>query len=244
MPIVFLLVFLLMTGFVAYAFFSSRKAVTEADPTVRHVTAKTTQRFIGFKDISDNMIKIDPYRYRAVLRVTGMNFYLKSQAEQEQILLNFLAFINSLRHPIQIFVGSMRLDVSAQLKAMGGPQPNEFMEHYSQDLLYNVARRLSAANLLRHEFYVIVPYDFEASQKRVLSHRKVKELARLELDTRIAAVAQGLKRTGLEVEILDNKGLLGLMAAFYNRERKMDLSQVEESGAFALYMTGDVRPRA
>jgi len=71
----------------------------------------STQRFLPFSQIRENIIIMKDNSARVVLKCSTINFLLKSSDEQDAIIISFQRFLNSLKFPIQILIRSLKLDI-------------------------------------------------------------------------------------------------------------------------------------
>jgi hypothetical protein len=109
-----------------------------ADKTTTSVKAgkkpakdSSTQRYLPFSEIRDNVIIMKDGSSRMVLRVHALNFNLKSTEEQDAILMSYQRFLNSLNFPIQIIVRSLKVDIEAyinRLKNLALKQSNTLLQ--------------------------------------------------------------------------------------------------------------------
>mgnify|MGYP001583105733 FL=1 len=68
-----------------------------------------TQQFIGIREIKGGTIYLKSGGFRRVLIVSGINFDLKSEAEQTIILNSFQNFLNMLDFSVQFFIHSRKV---------------------------------------------------------------------------------------------------------------------------------------
>jgi hypothetical protein len=61
------------------------------------------------------------YEYRAILEVSGINYHLKSDEEQQFIADQFQRFLAGLNHPIQILVRVLPLNIEPSLRRLQLP---------------------------------------------------------------------------------------------------------------------------
>lgn len=71
----------------------------------------STQRYLPFSEIRDNVIIMKDGSARMVMKVEAINFLLKSEQEQDAIIYSYQHFLNSLQFPIQILVRSLKVDI-------------------------------------------------------------------------------------------------------------------------------------
>ena len=68
--------------------------------------------FMEFEKIEDNMIVQKKCRkYLMVIECQGINFDLMSEIEKNSVEMGFWQFLNTLRHPIQIYVQTRTLNL-------------------------------------------------------------------------------------------------------------------------------------
>jgi len=68
-------------------------------------TTKSVYDFIEFEDVQDNMIiQKGKFKYLMVVECQGINYDLMSNLEKNGVEEGFLQFLNSLRHPVQLYV--------------------------------------------------------------------------------------------------------------------------------------------
>ena len=68
-----------------------------------------TQEFVPIERVRDGVIVLKSGELRAVLITNSLNLALKSEDEQQAILMQFQTFLNSLDFDIQIFIETRKL---------------------------------------------------------------------------------------------------------------------------------------
>lgn len=106
-----------------------------------------------------------------VLRVHPINFELKSEEEQDAIIISFQRVLNSLKFPIQIVVRSLKTELGpylARLSNRAYAQQNPLLQEQTLKYIDFLKNLVDYAQIMRKEFYIIVPFDYEqnASVKR------------------------------------------------------------------------------
>lgn len=120
-----------------------------------------------FSEIRDNMIVVKDGSSRMVLKVHALNFNLKSQEEQDAILLSYQRFLNALNFPIQIIIRSLRVDIESyinRLKNMALKQSNSLLQEQTYKYIDFLLTLIDLAQIMKKEFYIVVPYDFENNE--------------------------------------------------------------------------------
>ncbi len=124
----------------------------------------STQRYLAFSQIRDNIIIMKDDSARLVLKCSSINFLLKSQEEQDAIIISFQRFLNSLSNPIQILVRSKKLDIDSylwNLKDKALKQKNPLLQNQTYEYIEYLKKLIEVAQIMKKEFYIIVPYDKE-----------------------------------------------------------------------------------
>lgn len=134
-------------------------------------TDSTTQRSLPFSEIRDNLIMMKDGSSRMILKVHPINFELKSEEEQDAIILSFQRVLNALRFPIQIVVRSLKIDLApylAKLSNRAYAQQNALLQTQTLKYIEFLKNLVEYAQIMRKEFYIVIPFDYEenASVKR------------------------------------------------------------------------------
>jgi hypothetical protein len=122
----------------------------------------TTQKYLPFSEIRDNCIFMKDGSSRMVLRVRALNFNLKSEEEQDAIIMGYQRFLNSLRFPIQIIVRSLKVDIEGylhKLKNLAVKQQNSLLQEQTYRYIDFLTNLVDMAQIMRKDFYIVVPYD-------------------------------------------------------------------------------------
>jgi len=203
----------------------------------------STQRYLPFSEIRDNMIIMKDGSSRMVLRVHALNFNLKSTEEQDAILISYQRFLNALSFPIQIIARSLRVDIESyinRLKNLALKQNNPLLQEQTYKYIDFLMTLIDLAQIMKKEFYIVVPYDMEndesvrkndffgvfrsfwagISQEDSVAEIRSKRVraGRLKKGNaeRIAMVKMSLEAVGLRAEELRKEELIKLVYNYYN----------------------------
>ena len=127
----------------------------------------STQRYLPFSEIRDNLIIMKDGSSRMVVRVHALNFNLKSTEEQDAILMSYQRFLNSLNFPIQIIIRSLKVDIEAyinRLKNLALKQPNPMLQEQTYKYIDFLTNLIDLAQIMKKEFYIVVPFDLENNE--------------------------------------------------------------------------------
>ena len=88
---------------------------TDTKATITY-NKKSIFDFMEFDSITDNMIvQKDGRRYLMVVECQGVNYDLMSQMEKVSVEEGFQQFLNTLRHPIQIYIQTRTVNLESSV---------------------------------------------------------------------------------------------------------------------------------
>jgi F pilus assembly protein of type IV secretion system len=171
----------------------------------------SSRRQINIKAVKDNILMLPNDNYRAVLRVSSVNFELKSEEEQDVLIETYQSFLNSLSCPLQIIVRVRELDMDKYLNDLELRLQDEKEEVYHsqiRDYARFIQDLVKDSKILTRNFYTVVPYN----SQRGIDFRLIKEQLNLNCDI----VTKGLLRLGMHSQRLSSLEILDLFYLFYN----------------------------
>lgn len=124
----------------------------------------STQRYLPFSQIRDNLIVMKDSSVRIVLKCSTINFLLKSIEEQDAIIMSFQRFLNSLDFPIQIIIRSTKLNIESylnKLNTLALKQTNPLLQSQTYEYIEYLKKLIEVAQIMRKDFYIVVPIDNE-----------------------------------------------------------------------------------
>lgn len=212
-----------------------------------------TQLHLRIAEIRDNTVVLKNGGLRGVLRVSSMNFNLKSEEEQNAIIYSYQGFLNTLEFPIQIVVRSRKLDLDHyidRLKGLAEKQQNGLLQKQTYEYIDYIQRLIEYADIMEKEFYVVLPMDppravgqnfiqkfwermhpADSIATIARRHREFEELKK-NLNQRVAVVSTGLENCGLKAELISTPDLIALFYQIYNpltarNEKVEDVAQTD-----------------
>lgn len=171
---------------------------------------QSSRKQIDIKGVRDGILLLPSDHYRAVLKVSSVNFELKSEDEQDILMDTFQSFLNSLSCPLQIVVRIRELDMDKYLEDFNSRIEGEKEKVYQKQIknYTEFVQSLVVNNkILARHFYVVVPFDDKNADFDM-----VKEQLNLHLDM----VAKGLSRMGMQSRQLSSLEVLDLFYSSYN----------------------------
>ncbi len=210
----------------------------------------STQRYLPFSEIRDNIVMMKDGSSRMVLRVHALNFNLKSTEEQDAILMSYQRFLNALNFPIQIMVRSLKVDIETyinRLKNLALKQENPLLQEQTYKYVDFLTTLIDLAQIMKKEFYIIVPYDMEnnesvrktdilgvfksfwssLSQEESVADIRANRIrvARLKKGNyeRLSTIKMNLESIGLKADEVDKADLVKLIYNYYNPRVKNEM---------------------
>lgn len=210
----------------------------------------STQRYLPFSEIRENMVMMKDGSSRMVLRVHALNFNLKSTDEQDAILMSYQRFLNALNFPIQIMIRSLKVDIESyinKLKNLALKQENPLLQEQTYKYVDFLTTLIDLAQIMKKEFYIVVPFDLENNESvrktdvfgvfksfwsslsqeesvaDIRSNRvRVNRLKKWNYE-RLSTVKMTLESIGLKADEVDKWELVKLIYNYYNPRVKNEM---------------------
>lgn len=197
-------------------------------------TKTTSQGFVPLRDIKDNVAILKNGQMNMVLLASSINFALKSIDEQEAILRQFQAFLNTIDFSLQFYVQSRRLNIEPYLNLLKGreeKQDNDLMKIQLREYIQFIKTFTNEVDVMSKSFFIVVPYtpvvanlqnnlegfkDIIAGKKDVYIDDKNFAEHKLQLEQRVALVEQGLSGIGIRTIMLQSEELVELYYHIFN----------------------------
>ncbi|MCD8254503.1 MAG: hypothetical protein LUC36_03025 [Oscillospiraceae bacterium] len=175
------------------------------------------QAWLPVKGITDGIIVTRDDRFIKVCEVLPVNFYLRSPADRENIIVSFAAYLKIAPSTLQILVRTQKADMRdyiSRMKSFAEAEENERCREMIEDNISEVSRLGSGAAITRRFFLA-----FEHEPQMKARYNTVKSIAE-----RLAEEADTARRyldvCGLEVlepRYVDNM-LLELLYELINKK--------------------------
>ena len=194
-----------------------------------------SKEFVPVQDVRDGIVVLKDGTLCAIVLVSSINLSLKSSDEQQAILSQFQAFLNTLDFSIQIIIQSRRYDIRPYLLMLENRlklQEEQLLQVQTREYIEFVRSFTDQVNIMRKSFYVVIPYtpavinQKEGLGKILAMFQKKEDLdatditnfeeERTQLEERISVVDQGLSRLGLRVAQLGTQEVIELYYKTFN----------------------------
>ncbi|MDI6733950.1 MAG: hypothetical protein QMD50_00445 [Patescibacteria group bacterium] len=196
-----------------------------------------TQKFVDIKNVKNGVVFLKNNGLRKILIVSGVNFDLKSEAEQTLILNTFQNMINALDFSVQFFIHSRKINVDEYLASMlsrKDKETNELLKIQIGEYVEFIRSFVQENAIISKTFFAIVPYDpisvsseaqsFLNSLKTIIKKPEKGQNAESDntqknleqLDHRVNQVIDGLEQIGLRAVALEDEEITELFYNLYN----------------------------
>src|SRR3989344_9693410 len=124
--------------------------------------ALPTQQFIDVRRIKNGVLNLKNGGLRQILMVSGVNFDLKSEEEQEAITYSYQNFLNSLNFSVQIFIHSRKINIEGYIENLGKLESQETNPLLKTQIAEygEFIKSFTAENAIMNKtFFMVVPFD-------------------------------------------------------------------------------------
>ncbi len=196
----------------------------------------STADLIQIQELTEGVLLLKDGSLRAVVKVSAINFELRSSDEQQGILQQFGAFLNSIDFPIQMVAHSRRYDIStylASVRTAADQLTNDLLKIQATEYMRFVGELSDLANIMQKNFYVVLPLMVVATKESKGFFAGIKDMFKkaptahgippeqlasykTQLQQRADLIIGGLSGMGLRGAMLGQEELVQLFNDVYN----------------------------
>jgi len=200
-----------------------------------------TKSLIAIKDIKSNTVILNDGSLRQILMVSGINFYLKSEEEQQVILSAYQNFLNSLEFPIQIIIHSRKVNIENYIHLLNEVKAKEkspLLQNQLEEYIEFIKSFVKENAIMSKSFFVVVPYypvniiqttsslvskiplfsKEKSTPQKNLNEDESFQQSLTQISQRTSQIIDGLNAIGLDAVLLNDEQLIELFYNFYNPE--------------------------
>ncbi len=243
---------------------------------VKQYTEKPIGDFLEFDTVVDNMIQEDKgKKFVMVIKCQGINYDLMSGIEKTAVEQGFIEFLNTLRHPIQIYIQTQKVDLTKsidtyrnRLSAIQDEYAKQRLRYnrmvesnsyskeelasawyeltkqsnlleYGRDVINNTEKMSLNSNVLRKDYYIIIPYYTSELGNSQYDQSEIRSIAFSELYTKAQSIIRTLLSCNVSAKVLNSDELTDLLYVVYNREDSevFGIEKAQAAGYDELYST-------
>ncbi len=111
---------------------------TRINKKLKTYKVESVMDFMEFDTVVDNMIsQKDGKRYIMVVECQGINYDLMSEVEKNSVEAGFIQFLNTIRHPIQIYTQTRTVNLESSLQTYRTRMKDIELEFQKEQMKYN-----------------------------------------------------------------------------------------------------------
>ena len=243
---------------------------------VKQYTEKPIGDFLEFDTVVDNMIQEEKgKKFVMVIKCQGINYDLMSGIEKTAVEQGFIEFLNTLRHPIQIYIQTQKVDLTKSIDTYKNrlsaiqdeyakqrlrynrmAESNSYSKEelasawyeltkqsnlleYGRDVINNTEKMSLNSNVLRKDYYIIIPYYTSELGNSQYDQSEIRSIAFSELYTKAQSIIRTLLSCNVSAKVLNSDELTDLLYVVYNREDSevFGIEKAQAAGYDELYST-------
>ena len=143
--------------------------------------------FMEFEKIEDNMIIQKDGKYLMVVECQGINYDLMSEMEKVSVEQGFISFLNTLRHPIQIYIQTRTINLERSIEGYKNKLRDIETKYNSLEVGYE--------NLLKNKS--VSSNEIEKAKYELVKQKNLKEYT--------ADIIRDIEKQSLNKSILSKK---------------------------------------
>jgi len=198
--------------------------------------SQSTQEFVEIQEIRDGVIFLKSGALRQMIIVSGVNFDLKSETEQDLMTYAYQNLLNALDFSVQIFIHSRRLNINSYLEKLEqrhSQETNELLKTQIEEYREFIKSFVANNAIMDKTFFVVVPYDpvyLPKAAEGLMGMMKKKTSAEenqksqtenaqqnlQQLTQRVDQVVAGLQQIGLRAIPLNTEEATEIIYNLYN----------------------------
>lgn len=207
-----------------------------------------TQQFVPIERIRDGIIVLKTGELRSIIITNSLNLALKSEDEQQAILLQFQNLLNSLDFPVEFFIQSRRLNIKPYmdiLRQRSTEVKEDLLKIQIREYMGFITKFTEETNIMTKHFFIVIPYippnslnsskksnplfNFNFGGENNTNVENAFDSARIQLEQRISTVIQGLSRFGVRAQKLDTEESIELFYKLFNPgDQERSAPKIEE----------------
>lgn len=183
----------------------------------------STQSWIPIEEIKNNGIIKMKNQYVKVLKITPINYNLKSDLEKEAILNSYKIFLKTCNFDIQILIQSSKENLEKNIfniKKNIQKKENKYLEKISENYIEYINKINSSKKSSSKNFYIIISKKISKEQE----YNESFEIIKNDLKEKYFKIKECLSRCGNSVfEINTKEENLKILNSFFNTRKEMNL---------------------
>ena len=188
----------------------------------------STQTWIPIDEIYSNGIIKTKNKYIKILKITPINYNLKSDLEKQAILNSYKTFLKTCNFDIQILIQSSKENLEkniSYIKKNIEKKENKYLEKIAENYIEYINKINSSKKSSSKNFYLII----SKSNLKEQDFNESFEIIKNDLKEKYFKIKECLSRCGNSVfEVTTKEELLKIINSFLNTRKEINLKNNKE----------------
>ncbi len=195
---------------------------------MKKVKEQSTQNWLPIEEILNNGIIKMNKKYIKILKVTPINYNLKSDLEKQAILNSYQIFLKTCDFNIQILIQSSKENLEKNIfniKKNIQKKENKYLEKISENYIEYINKINSSKKSSSKNFYIIISKKIPKEQE----YNESFEIIKNDLKEKYFKIKECLSRCGNSVFEIDTKEeILKIINSFLNTRKELNSKNNKE----------------
>ena len=192
---------------------------------MRIIKKINVQQWLPIDKVFDSgIIKLNKNKFIKILKVTPINYNLKSDLEKSAILNSYKTFLKTCNFDIQILIQSNKENLNNHILNIEKniqKKENNYLKKISDDYINYIKKINSKNKASSKDFYIIIS-NIQKNKKEL---ENLTEIIENDLKEKYFKIKECLSRCGNEVnEINNSEKLIHLFYSFFNTRKYFNIN--------------------
>ena len=188
----------------------------------------STQSWIPIEEIFKNGIIKTKNKYLKILKITPINYNLKSDLEKQAILNSYKIFLKTCNFDIQILIQSSKENLEKNISNIQKniqKKENKYLEKISENYIEYINKINSNKKSSSKNFFIIISKKISKEQE----YNESFEIIKNDLKEKYFKIKECLSRCGNSVfEINTKEEAIKIINSFFNTRKEMNLKNIKK----------------
>ncbi len=187
----------------------------------------STQNWIPIEEILNNGIIKTKNKYLKILKITSINYNLKSDLEKQAILNSYKVFLKTCNFDIQILIQSSKENLEKNIFNIQKniqKKENKYLEKISENYIEYINKINSSKKSSSKNFYIIISKKISKEE-----YNESFEIVKNDLKEKYFKIKECLSRCGNSVfEINTKEETIKVINSFLNTRKEINLKNIKK----------------
>ncbi|MFJ7890516.1 hypothetical protein ACIQYL_20865 [Lysinibacillus xylanilyticus] len=229
---------------------NKKKKDIEDNPLVEKEARKFKELFPNVVGFENHMLRRSNNEFTMFAEVEPVNYFLRDPEEQEVIDVALETWLASINYPVRIYLQNRFVDLTEPIEEIqrtigDSDDLNSAAREFGENMIQDLEAWQRAQPRYETKRYLLFDYQVDIKELRIDDEDDIEERifdkAFNELNRRVQAARQQLRRGEMEVQLLSTDGIIEVVYYAFNRRKalKNRYRDIERHEQLALYVTAD-----